>query len=585
MSKENQDKADGKAVSSSKAEQSKDKDGAISSSEARQRVQYVMTLVITLIALAVIVAYTFGSFYSITRQDVITIGENALSEESAQLNNFLLKGFDVMQVTELTVSYMLENGSSLDEIQEFLLAQSKDYEEQIAPSFTGIYGVFNGVYLDGSGWVPPDDYVPKERPWYTEAQAGGGEPIVVSPYLDTKTNTIMFSVAQVLDDGDSVISFDIDMDEVQDLSKQIRLNDTGYGFIIDDQGLVVAHYNDWEKGKNYLTDADEKGSDMQKLVKKVYQSDDKTFDMNIDGESCMVFSKTVQDKWHVIMVVNNADLFQKVQNNLIRNIVLSLLIFGVVVYFCTSSYRNRMRAIRYAERLQEYKETLEERVLEQTKEIKEQTERMVSMQENVIEGMATLIESRDGNTGQHVRNTKQYVSMIVNYMYDHHLHTDVVDRKFVENIANAAPLHDVGKIMISDTILNKPGRFTPEEFEIMKTHSKIGGQIVADILGEGVDADLLQVASDVAHYHHEKWNGTGYPSGLQQTQIPLSARIMAVADVFDALVSKRVYKDAMSLNEAYDILRKDAGSHFDPELIEIFFDIRGEVTAYITNNK
>ncbi|MDO4166386.1 MAG: cache domain-containing protein [Eubacteriales bacterium] len=549
-----------------------------------QKRQYIMTLVIILLALLVIVGYTFGSFYKITRQDAIALGKNAVEEEAAQMNNFLLKGTDVMQVTELTVSYMMKNGADSQEIEAFLQQQSKDYEEYISQGFTGIYGWFRGEYLDGSGWVPPENYIPKERPWYTEAQQGNGELVVVSPYLDTKTNTILFSVAKVLDDGDSVISFDIAMDDVQDIAENIRLNGNGYGFVVDDQGMVVAHHDEWEKGKNYLMDEDQQDSDMQKLVKQVYQEKDQdniSFEMEIDGEECMVFSQTVQEKWHVILIVNYSDLFQKIQNNLFRNLLVSLFIFLVVGYFCTSSYRNRKRAIHYAEQLQEYQLNLEDRVEEQTREIREQSQKMIQLQENVVEGMATLIESRDGDTGQHVRSTKRYVAMMVDYMYEHRLHPDEVDQEYMTRICNAAPLHDVGKIMISDTILNKPGRFTPEEFAVMQTHSEIGGRIVKDILGEGMDQELIQIASDVAHYHHEKWDGSGYPEGLKGTEIPLSARIMAVADVFDALVSKRVYKDAMGVEEAYAILQEDAGTHFDPELVDIFVKIRNQVEAYL----
>lgn len=402
--------------------------------------QYIMTLIITLLALVIIVGYTFGSFYRITRQDAITLGENAVTREAAQMNNFLLKGTDVMQVTEMTVSYMLKNGASSAEIEAFLKQQSKDYEENISSDFTGIYGWFHGEYIDGSGWIPPDDYVPKERPWYTEAQQGNGDLVMVSPYQDTKTNTILFSVAQVLYDGDSVISFDIAMDEVQTIAESIRLNGNGYGFVLDDQGMVVAHHDEWEKGKNYLKDQDYQGSDLQKLVKQVYRNKEKdnlSFEMEIDGE------------------------------------------------------------------------------------------------------------------------------------------------EFVTQICNAAPLHDVGKIMISDAILNKPGKFTPEEYAIMQTHSEVGGRIVKDILGNGTDETLIRISSDVAHYHHEKWDGSGYPSGLQGEEIPLCARIMAVADVFDALVSKRVYKEAMGFEEAYHILQMEAGTHFDPELVEVFVAIQGQVRNYL----
>jgi response regulator RpfG family c-di-GMP phosphodiesterase len=551
------------------------------SGRTKERLQFALVIGLTLAALIIIVGYTFWSFYSIAKKDAVTIGEGTVAAESEKLNNFLLRGLDVVEVTGLTVDYMLENGSTSEEILEYLLDESEKYERQIDDDFTGIYGLFNGVYLDGIGWVPDEGFDPKSRPWYITAVEGAGEPVVVSPYLDAQTGSILISVCQLLSDGESVVSLDIYMDEIQEFPKSISLNGNGYGFIVDSEGLVVAHWDDSQRGKNYLTDEEFAGTDMQKLTNTLLQSGGETFQMKLSGESCSVFSNVVQDDWYVVMVIDNDDLFRQVQDNLLRNILISLIIFGVVAYFCTANYKNRMKAIRYADELKKYHRTLEDRVQKQTQKIQEQSKQMIQMQEHVIDGMATLIESRDGNTGEHVRSTKKYVSMIVNYMYANGLHQDEVDEKYMENLMSAAVLHDVGKIRISDTILNKPGRFTPEEYEVMKQHSRLGAETVRNVLGDNVEESLVQMSCDVAQYHHERWDGTGYPEGLAETQIPLSARIMAVADVFDALVSKRIYKEAFAPQEAFDILEQEAGSHFDPEVVEIFLSMKDEVLEYL----
>ena len=547
--------------------------------------QYVITMIGTLVAIWVIVAFTFLSFYIIAREDAVAIGEGSVSEQSEKLSNFLLKGLDVLEVTGISVEYMMDRNADSQEILDFLLKQSEDYSKLIDKNFTGIYGLFNGEYLDGIGWIPEEGYDPKSRPWYTAAMEGNGEPVIVSPYLDAQTNSIMISVSQMLSDGESVISLDIVMDEMQEFAESINLNGNGYGFIVDSKGLVVAHSDENEKGKNYLTDADIQCEEMREIVEKVIAGNGETINIRIDGDDTRVFSKVVQDSWYVIMIINVHDLFEKVETNLVINIVLSWIIFGMVAYFVTASYKNRTKAMQYAKELKEYQATLEERVDEQTEEIKEQAAKMVEIQENVVEGMAILIESRDGNTGEHVKSTKKYVSMILKYMYENHMHKDIITPNYIMKVKNAATLHDVGKIKISDIILNKPGRFTSEEYEIMKTHSSYGGEIVKDILGISADDELVQIASDVARYHHEKWDGSGYPEGLKGKNIPLSARIMAVADVFDALVSKRVYKEEMTIDEAFKILEKDAGTHFDPEIVEVFMNLRPKVEEHLSRKR
>lgn len=161
---------------------------------------------------------------------------------------------------------------------------------------------------------------------------------------------------------------------------------------------------------------------------------------------------------------------------------------------------------------------------------------------------------------------------------------DEIDDFYIENISKAAPLHDIGKIRVPDAILQKPGKLTPEEFEEMKRHATEGSIIVRDTIGDIGAPEYIEIINDVVKYHHEKWNGTGYPCNLSGEDIPLAARIMAVADVFDALVSKRCYKDEFSVDKAYEIIHEDSGKHFDPKVVEAFEAIRGDVEDYLLND-
>ncbi|MCR5691378.1 MAG: HD domain-containing protein [Eubacterium sp.] len=221
----------------------------------------------------------------------------------------------------------------------------------------------------------------------------------------------------------------------------------------------------------------------------------------------------------------------------------------------------------------------------QDEEEKKHQAHVMHMQNQVIYGMANLIESRDGTTGQHVKRTSRYVKMITEKLREMGYYREEIDDLFLENIYKAAPLHDIGKIRVSDTILLKPGKLTPEEYDQMKRHTTEGVLVFDQTIGAMEDKKYVELVHDVVGGHHEKWDGSGYPEGKKGEEIPLAARIMAVADVFDALVSKRCYKEAFSVEEAYDIIQKDSGKHFDPKLVEAFVALRPEVEDYLKRHR
>ena len=198
-------------------------------------------------------------------------------------------------------------------------------------------------------------------------------------------------------------------------------------------------------------------------------------------------------------------------------------------------------------------------------------ERVSHMQSGMITFMAEVVENRDDNTGGHIRRTAQYVELIAKELKRQGLYSDILTEKYMADMVVAAPLHDIGKIHIPDAVLNKPGKLTEDEFEIMKTHTTAGEELLTHAKEELGESGYLNTALEMAAYHHEWWNGKGYPYGISGTEIPLCARIMAVADVFDALTSKRCYKNAMPLEKAYAIIREESGTHFDPMVVEAFF--------------
>ena len=209
--------------------------------------------------------------------------------------------------------------------------------------------------------------------------------------------------------------------------------------------------------------------------------------------------------------------------------------------------------------------------------IKKKQESISQMQQALIMTLADMVESRDFNTGMHIKKTAEYVRIVLKELKKEGVYKNEITDEFISNVIHSAPLHDIGKINVPDAILNKPGKLTDEEFDIMKTHTTIGGKILKHIMELVPDSMYLNEAINLATYHHEKWNGKGYPKGLKGDDIPLSARIMAIADVFDALVSTRSYKKGFPYDKALNIIQEGRGEHFDPKIVDAFFAVQDTI--------
>ncbi|KAB0503418.1 HD-GYP domain-containing protein [Pseudomonas lini] len=213
-------------------------------------------------------------------------------------------------------------------------------------------------------------------------------------------------------------------------------------------------------------------------------------------------------------------------------------------------------------------------------EVERRTREVMAIQDVTIQAMASLAETRDNETGNHIRRTQHYVKVLAEQLRDHPRFRHFLNDETIRLLFKSAPLHDIGKIGIPDHILLKPGRFTEEEFEIMKTHTTLGRDAIQHAEDQlGIRVDFLCLAKEIAYSHQEKWDGSGYPQGLAADDIPISARLMAVADVYDALISRRVYKQGMPHEEAVEIIRQGRGSHFDPDVCDAFLANVGQFQA------
>ncbi|MGN0384336.1 MAG: histidine kinase N-terminal 7TM domain-containing protein [Lachnospiraceae bacterium] len=214
-------------------------------------------------------------------------------------------------------------------------------------------------------------------------------------------------------------------------------------------------------------------------------------------------------------------------------------------------------------------------------DVEQKTRQIKNMQSSVIESFANMIEARDGITGQHIKHTSAYVRILINGLKETGTYKEILTDEYIATVIDVAPLHDVGKIAIMDQVLKKNDKLTEEEFDAIKTHPKVGSQIIEEILRGMESEEYIKIAKEVALYHHEKWNGTGYPVGLRGSKIPLCARIMAVADVYDALRSKRTYKESFSKEKSRQIIEEGAGIHFDPVIVQVFLDNINEIEAVV----
>lgn len=232
----------------------------------------------------------------------------------------------------------------------------------------------------------------------------------------------------------------------------------------------------------------------------------------------------------------------------------------------SKQFENKNKLLVKAEnRLLKYNIELEEIVNKKVAEISES-------QIATIYALVKLAESRDDDTGTHIERTSMLCKLMAQYLSILPEYKEIITADYIENIYKASPLHDIGKVGIPDSILLKPGKLTFEEFEIMKTHTTIGYKTLSEVKRKYKNNGFINTGMEIAKYHHEKWDGTGYPIGLSGHEIPVSARIMAIVDVYDALRSKRVYKEGFSHEKACEIINEGRGKHFDPVLVDVFLE-------------
>lgn len=501
---------------------------------------YIFTLLAIIVILIFMVTYNHAIFTAGMRARAINSGNGGIEIAAQDFESYLLTGKNVVETTAVAIEYMIGKGATAEEIEQFLAYESESYKENNDSDFTGIYGFFNGTYIDGMGWTPNEDYDPKSRNWYIAAVAANGEPAIASPYLNMQTNTYMISISQLLSDGESVLSLDIGLDYLQQVTEGISLNSIGYGFAVDRNGIVIAHDDINERGKNYLAD----NSEMRAIVDRIYKENTDWFEHDLNGEKVIVFSEPVMDDWSMVMVADNAGLFADPQATLVRNIIVCIIISVFIIVFFVITFIKIDKSMK-----------LEKKINSQIDE----------MNKKIIRALVRTIDAKDRYTNGHSLRVAEYSREIARRMNK--------SEKELEEIYYAGLLHDVGKIRVPATIINKPGKLTDEEYEQVKIHPLTSYHILKDIYED-------KTISMGAKFHHERYDGRGYPNGLEGENIPEIARIISVADTYDAMASNRSYRKALPQDVVRSEIEKGKGTQFDPEIAEIMLQMIDEDETY-----
>ena len=319
----------------------------------------VLTLGATFIMMTLLVIFTTRTMYKSSYSYIHELGNDKTSAITADLENYLENAKSVLWVAADTVDHMVLNGATDEEIIEYITRESTNTEEQFDESYTGIYGVIRGNYVDGVGWTPPEGYDPKVRDWYKVASASNGQPIIVSPYVDAQTGNVIISIVKALTDRNNVLALDLTLAGVQDIIGNTQINGIGYGFILNNDGMVIAHRDSNEKGKYYNVIPDKK-----ELFDKVVSTGKGYFDMEVNGKDCTVFVDNVLDQWHLVIVTESSELFASTRNILIVGVLINLIVFGLISSFYILGYRyerkvyKRMEEMKAAEQQKDYEAKL-----------------------------------------------------------------------------------------------------------------------------------------------------------------------------------------------------------------------------------
>jgi len=490
--------------------------------------------------------------------------QNRLSSEANRLlysvEANVKAGFSEAETTLLnsyyTIQRMLDRGASKEDILNYL-TQTTEWLHRPSSglmSYNGIYAYINGEFFDGIGLNPGADYVPQLMPWYQVGVRSGRFVAYTVPYRDLRYGRTVVSVVRNIElkNGEiaGLLIIDVNVDWLVEYIGSIKLAQGGYGMLLS-QNLIIMTHPDSSFVGSQLQDLGGTYSDIAGTLRSKGEISAAKI-KNSDSSSSVVFFKHIFNKWYVGIVTPQDEFYSDLNESaqILAGLGLISAIFLSIILWRISTERT------YA------------------------IEKSMNLEQALIKTMADLVECRDGVTGGHIDRTRRGVKILLEEVKKNNRYYEKTKNWDVELITQSSQLHDIGKISIEDKILKKNGNLDDAEFNEMKKHTTFGENIITKIEGMAKENEFLKYAKILAVSHHEKWDGTGYPKGLKEKEIPLLGRIMAIADVYDALVSERPYKKALTHEEAVRMIAENKEKHFDPALIDIFLLVSDKFKYY-----
>ncbi|MBQ7507615.1 MAG: HD domain-containing protein [Lachnospiraceae bacterium] len=503
------------------------------------RVNLIITVFITFILMAFAVVYNTRLLYDASVTGVYEDGKTEVKTYATDLENYLTVAKTTLRVCADSVALMKENHASNEEILRYITDQTNIQFNQFDQNFTGIYAVVDGEYMDGSGWVPPEDYDPMSRDWYGIVVEGGGDVVIVPPYVDAQTNSVVLTLGKCIsepgtlssDEPKNVVCLDMIVDHVRDITQSIEIAGRGYGLVVNEDGFIVAHPEDAMIGSNLADSFD------SALIDRIREVRNGNFKYEVESEKNTLFVSPILDQWYALIVVSDSELFEEMNSQLAVNIILSLVTFLLITFFYYLGYKNERNYGRQVE----------------------------AMNLHVVSALAAAIDAKDTYTNGHSARVAEYSRMIAQRLG--------YSESKQDEIYMMGLLHDVGKIGVPDEVINKPGRLTDEEFALIKKHPVIGSGILESI-------EERPYLSTGARWHHERYGGGGYPDGIHGEEIPEEVRIIAVADAYDAMTSSRSYRAVMPQEKVRAEIEKGMGTQFDPQFAKVMLQMIDEDKDY-----